>query len=454
VLFHTPAFLLLFLPLAVLLRRVSVERPRLDALVLPALGVAFYAFRGPGELALLVGMVAFTHVVVRRLVASPAEGRRRTGLALLGINLIVLLAFKLLQVPGLGVAALALPLGLSFYTFNLLSYGLDVGARRVDPAPSLGALLSYATFFPTVASGPLMRFGDFEAQRAAPRKVDAEVVEAGLLLLTLGLAKKVLVADPLGIAVEPLLADPETLGFGEAWLGTLGYAYQLYFDFSGYTDMAIGAAALLGFRVPPNFDAPYAAASITDFWQRWHMTMSRWFRDYLFLPLSREWLRRSDGSPESADRIRSACLVLTMLAIGLWHGSTWAFAAWGLYHGLLLAAHARLRRVRGLALPAPCARALTFLCVLVGWVLLRSPSPGAAWSTLAALCGAQGFGVDAGSLALWAAVAALLLVTNLPVEAYLASPQRTRAQAWAVAILLVLGLISLGGRSPFLYFQF
>ena len=151
--------------------------------------------------------------------------------------------------------------------------------------------------------------------------------------LIVGLAKKTLVADPLGAAIEPLFANYERLGL-DAWIAVLGYAYQLYFDFSGYTDMAIGAGALLGFRLPPNFNAPYTAVHITDFWQRWHMTMSQWFRDYLFLPLSRALLRRSP-SLEGAESVRAVCLVFTMIVIGLWHGTTWSFLAWGLFHGLL-----------------------------------------------------------------------------------------------------------------------
>jgi alginate O-acetyltransferase complex protein AlgI len=236
----------------------------------------------------------------------------------------------------------------------------------------------------------------------------------------------------------------------------LGYAYQLYFDFSGYTDMAIGAAALLGFRIPPNFNAPYTALHITDFWQRWHMTMSRWFRDYLFLPLSRALLRRS-ASLDGADRVRALCLVLTMLAIGLWHGGTWSFLAWGLFHGVLLAGHAWARIAWRAALPGWASRAATFLAVLAGWVLLRSPSPGMALRIWGAMLGLHGWGGEplvASQRGLAGAVALLLIATNTPLEAFLLGPRRSRLQSWALAGLLVVSLLSLGGRSAFLYFQF
>lgn len=450
-LFHTPTFLFLFLPAACLAWWTTTSRPALRALALPLLGMAFYSFAGLPQLGLLLAMSLVTFAGIgAREAGSPA--RRALGLCVLLLNLAVLGAFKLAQAlqPGSGVM---LPLGISFYTFNLVSYGLDVRGGRTRPAPSLASLAAYASFFPTVAAGPLLRFDDFEKQRAAPpRRFDAELLERGLLSLIVGLAKKLLVADPLGAAIEPLFASYERLGMWDAWLAVLGYSYQLYFDFSGYTDMAIGAAALLGFRVPQNFNAPYTAVHIADFWQRWHITMSRWFRDYLFLPLSRSVLRRTE-SFDDADRVRSACLVLTMLAIGLWHGSTWAFLAWGLYHGLLLAGHAYLRgRLR--AVPVWAGRILTFVAVLAGWVLLRSPSPGMALRIWEAMSGLHGWGAAAARGPLSAAVALLLVITNSRLESRLLQPGRSSGQAWALAALLVLSLLSLGGRSPFLYFQF
>ena len=450
--FNSYPFLFLFLPAALLLYWAAADELRPSVLLV--VGACFYAFAGLHQLALLLTMTFVTFGAVR-LLSSPAPSRSRFGLAVLALNLAVLLAFKLAGTPWFSAASVALPLGLSFYTFNLVSHGLDVYRRRTPAAPSFVSLASYATFFPTVAAGPLLRFDDFERQRRGPRRFDAGLLELGLLGLIVGLAKKVLVADPLGVAVEPLFADYERLGLWDAWLAVLGYAYQLYFDFSGYTDMATGIAALLGFRLPQNFNAPYTAVHITDFWQRWHMTMSQWFRDYLFLPLSRALLRRST-SLDRADGIRGLCLVLTMVAIGLWHGTTWSFLAWGLYHGVLLAGHAHLRVTWRRPLPAGASRAITFLAVLAGWVLLRSPSPEMALRIWEAMLGLHGWGERAlrTGATLGLAVCLLLVVTNTQAESSLLRPRRSRGQAWSLAALFVLSLLALGGRSPFLYFQF
>jgi alginate O-acetyltransferase complex protein AlgI len=450
---HT--YLLLFLPAAVLLGRAVASRPALRTPVLVLTGIAYYALAaGAGPLGLLLAMTLVTFVGVRAAVGRAERGRSRLALLVVLLDLAVLAGFKLVAAPGFGLAGGLLPLGISFYTFNLVSYALDARQRRIAPAPSFLSLAAFSTFFPTVTAGPLLRYGDFQAQESAPRGLDAASLELGVVSLVVGLAKKVLLADPLGVAIEPLFADYGRLGL-DAWMAVLGYAYQLYFDFSGYTDMAIGAGALLGFRIPPNFNAPYTAAQITEFWQRWHMTMSQWFRDYLFLPLSRALLRRSP-SLEGAEGVRALCLVFTMVVIGLWHGTTWSFLAWGLFHGLLLAGHARIRLMRGFSVPAGVSRALTFVAVLAGWVLLRSPSPGMAVRIWAAMAGAYGGGASSfrSHGTLLAAVIVLLVATNVPWRAYPRPVAFAGLRSWALAALLVLSLLSLGAHRPFLYFQF
>jgi alginate O-acetyltransferase complex protein AlgI len=453
--FHSYSFLFLFLPVATALFWAAAPRPGLQRFVLVLAGVVFYWPAGPGPLLLLLAMTLVTHAGVQGFASGASPARRRLGVAILALDLLVLAGFKLAGPGAFGLLTLALPLGLSFYTFNLVSYGLDVYRRQAPAAASPLQLASYSTFFPTVSAGPLLRFGGFRPQLETPGRFDAALFEAGVLQLILGLAKKVLIADPLGVAIDGVFAGYETIGALGAWLAVLGYAYQLYFDFSGYTDMARGAAALLGFRAPPNFNAPYAALHITEFWQRWHMSMSQWFRDYLFLPLSRALLKRV---PEDrSDFVRSVCLVFTMVVIGFWHGASWSFLAWGLYHGGLLAAHARVRRWRGLSVPAWASRALTFVAVLVGWVLLRSPSPDMAVRLWGAMLGLHGAGVGAltpVAPALGWAVAALFVVTNLPVEEQLLKPAPRGLRSWVLAGLLVLSVLAMGGRSPFLYFQF
>ena len=443
-------YVLLFLPVAVLVGRLTASRPavRTPALVLTSL--LFYALAAsPSQLALLLGITLIVFAGVRASAPSRSWPATASIVAALG----VLAAFKFAPTASLALGAGSLlPLGISFYTFNLVSYAADARRGQAQRTPFL-SLAAYSTFFPTVIAGPLVRHHDFQVQEDARAPFDADLFASGVVAFIIGLSKKTLVADPLGAATDPLFSGYERLGL-DAWVAVLGYAYQLYFDFSGYTDMAIGAAAMLGFRLPPNFNAPYTAVHITDFWQRWHMTMSFWFRDYLFLPLSRALLRRSP-SLDGADRIRSASLVLTMFVIGLWHGTAWSFLAWGLYHGVLLAGHARIRRARGLVLPTWAARALTFVAVLLGWVLLRSPSPDVAARIWASMAGVHGWGSWTFPLqpALPAAVLAALLATNVPLRRRLleAGPG---VRSWALAALLVASLLALGAHRPFLYFQF
>ncbi len=450
-LFHTHGFLLLFLPISLAVCWATASRPRVAAWSLAFTGIVFYSFAGIGRLGLLLALILVTFAAVRAR-ASASRTLRRLGLVLLFVAPLVLIGFELWVVASPPGNA-SLPLGISFYTLNLVSYGLDA-ARRSGP-PSLAALTSYASFFPTLASGPLVRFEAFDDQRRARRVPDPALIELGVVGVIVGLAKKLLVADPLGNMVEPLFADYERLGLTDAWLAVTGYAYQLYFDFSGYTDIAVGLGALLGFRIPPNFDAPYTARDITAFWQRWHMTMSRWFRDYLFLPSSRALLRRRP-SLEGADQVRTLCLVLTMVVIGFWHGAQWGFLAWGLYHGLLLAGHARLRRWTWLELPGWAARALTFVAVLVGWVLLRSPSPGMALRILEGMLGLEGLGAPLAGLrqTLLISVVMLLVASNLRIDARLVGPVATSRRSWLLAALLVLSVLSMGRARPFLYFQY
>jgi alginate O-acetyltransferase complex protein AlgI len=448
-------YLFLFLPMAALLVRARASRAAMRTPALVLTGIVYYALSaGLPQLALLLVMTLVIFGGLRASTASGDDSRQRLGLVAVALALAVLAAFKLTTVLRFGPLGGVLPLGISFYMFNLVSYGLDVRRGRTAPATSFLSLAAYSTFFPTVTAGPLLRYDHFHTQEAGPRSVDADLLEFGVLNLIVGLAKKALVADPLGAAVEPLFADYERLGL-DAWLAVLGYAYQLYFDFSGYTDMAIGAGAMLGFRLPPNFNAPYTAVHITDFWQRWHMTMSQWFRDYLFLPLSRALLRRRP-SLEGAESVRAVCLVFTMIVIGLWHGTTWSFLAWGLFHGLLLAGHARIRLARGFSIPAWASRALTFVAVLAGWVLLRSPSPNMAARIWGAMAGVYGWGASTfpSRGPLLAAVIVLLVATNVAWRRDLLPPGRSGFQSWALAALLVLSLLSMGANRPFLYFQF
>ncbi|NLX10463.1 MAG: MBOAT family protein [Chloroflexi bacterium] len=471
-LFNSYRFLLVFLPLVLaafwLLRANTLARR-------VALLVACFIFYGAASLNYLALLLAaITYLAARYLIAG-SQPRRRIGLVLGLSSLLVLIFFKhagLLEsslnglgtrvglaavVPGLDMA---LPLGISFYTFNLISYTLDVYRDRIPPAHAPLTFFSYVSFFPTITSGPLIQYGPYREQydsAIGQERPQSDQIELGLFGLIMGLAKKLIVADYLAAAIDPLLADYGQLNFWSAWLAVLGYTYQLYFDFSGYTDMAIGIGHLFGFRLPQNFNAPYTAQNITEFWQRWHITLSTWFRAYLFFPLSRALLKRYPRL--GPDRVRALSLVLTMTLIGWWHGASWVFLAWGAYHGVLLALHAQVRMYRWPLGPAWLGRAATFFAVVMGWVLFRSDSVAMARSIYAALFGFHGFdwsvlGVPPLHWETVVFVGILFVLTNLPRDTWTLRPRAGWAFTAGMALLLIISLLMLGDPKAFLYFQF
>lgn len=452
---NSHVFLLLFLPIAAALHARVAGRLRTAFLI--ASSLAFYAWAGPGSLALLLAMIVLTFAAARAL-GSETAVRRRLGLVLLAGNLAVLALFKYYDpvAAALGWRQLgaALPLGLSFYTFNLLSHGFDVYWARSAPAP-FASLLAWATFFPTVSSGPLVREADFRAQTAVRPPLTARDVDAAVFLIGMGLAKKALIADSLGVVVDPLFGDYGSLGLFGAWVAVLGQHFRIYFDFSGYTDIAIGAALLFGVRVPPNFDAPYTARSLTEFWQRWHMTLSAWFRDYVFMPTAL-FLRGLDPRRRPGPA-RSLALVITMVLIALWHAPTVPYLVWGLSQGTILAVHAALRARGRAPWPEWAGRLATFAALLLGWALLRCTDLAMLGSVFASLAGLRG----TGSLALpgvtptfLAGLAGLLVVTNLPREASTLEPPRSWSMALLLAVLLALAVLATGRETPFVYLQF
>jgi alginate O-acetyltransferase complex protein AlgI len=337
-------FFVIVLPLswAVMPRRVWWR------LLMVAASWIFYGFAGWGFVPLLIGSTvvnhAFAHIIHR------SEGNRRKWLvrSAVAVNLGGLGWFKyigflsssaasLVDYMGLGIhlplPKALLPAGISFFTFQALSYVIDVNRRKVQPVALLDFAV-YLSFFPHLLSGPIVRASEFLPQ--IRRSIDPNRVDAGrgLWLIAQGLFKKVVIASYLGTnAVDPLFGFPHQHGGVEALLGVYAYAIQIYADFSGYTDMAIGLALLLGVRFPQNFDAPYKSRSLQEFWRRWHMTLSRWLRDFLYIPL---------GGNRRGNRRTYVNLMLTMLLGGLWHGAAWTFVAWGGLHGLGLAA-GRLR---------------------------------------------------------------------------------------------------------------
>ena len=458
-LFNSLVFLLAFLPaswaghLAILRFAPALRTPFL--VLVSGLFYASFDLR-------LVPLLG-TSILANWLLAGVFLHSGRRPLVSVGIaaNLLLLGIFKYLDffgglvglVPGVTPphVNLALPLGISFFTFQHIMYLSDLRSGRTSHV----GLLDYAlfiAFFPRVIAGPLVRPAELLPQlAAAPAFPSAESVARGLALFVFGLAKKVLVGDPLGAHVDPIYArivagaQPTCL---EAWQATLGYTFQLYFDFSGYTDMALGLALLFGIVLPQNFDAPYRAHSIQDFWRRWHITLSLFLRDYLYIPFG----GNRHGLPRQV-----LALFATMALGGLWHGAGWTFVAWGALHGIALGLHLVWRKA-GLSMPDALGWLLTFAFVALAWVLFRAPSFSAATAVYAGLLGLApaGPGLSTGTFWPLLAVAAALATLGPTAWTLSRSLPPLRWAATATALLLLAALLKVGDdfNADFIYAQF
>jgi alginate O-acetyltransferase complex protein AlgI len=427
----------------------------------------FYAWWDWRYLPVLIGATSVDYVAGLLIARSESEARRRALLtASLATNVGILAYFKFAgfffgslngigSALGLGAALpslhIVLPIGISFYTFNSMSYTIDIFRRRVEPTHSVLEYTTFVALFPHLVAGPIVRFTDLGPQlkRLTPR-LTSDTAARGGFLLSCGLVKKLLVADQLSPYVSRLYAAHAHLGLLSGWAAAVGYSLQLYFDFSGYADMAVGLACLLGFRFPQNFDSPFKAVNISDFWRRWHISLSSWFRDYLFIPL---------GGSQRGARRTVLNLVATMFLAGLWHGAAWTFVVWGLVHGFFLAGHAVLRRAGWTPAGAAVNRSLTFLLVCAAFVIFRAPSLGVAGDVLASMVGVHG--LDAGpQLAALVPVRFALLVAGLMAFVNVAPNTwqiRLSPRLWqgaAVGVAAAIAVMTISQPHPFLYFQF
>jgi alginate O-acetyltransferase complex protein AlgI len=347
----------------------------------------------------------------------------------------------------LWTVGLILPLAISFVTFTLLAYVIDV-ARGAEPERRLGHFLLFVTFFPHLIAGPIMRGWEFLPQVAKPQPFRLEHVRYAAPLLVFGLLKKA-GGDQLAPAVKLVFQSPETMSTTVLWLGLIAFAFQILLDFSGYTDLALGSAALLGYRLPNNFDWPYRATSIQDFWHRWHMTLSRWLRDYVYIPL---------GGSRHGRRRTYAALLGTMLVGGVWHGAGMTFIVWGAWHGAGLAFHRwyQSRRPQGQGLPPLIGWALTFVFVLLGWVFFRAASITDAIAYLYGMFVPRG-GTDTASFGLFVIMFVGLLLLWTPTTRVLRSIAESSRAGWWLALggMAAIGLAVVPQSTPdFIYFQF
>ena len=469
--FASPAFLWLFLP-TVLALYWSFPRSSRNA-VLAAASLVFYAYGAHSQIWILLAAMVVSYSAGRVLgeAALSERGRSAVLAAAVVVNVGLLAYWKysgflhqqivdaasLFGGRGHTVAAVALPIGISFFTFHHLSYLIDV--RRGERAPLSRPVdfITYIAMFPQLVAGPIVRFHEIADQLPEWRQDRLGDLAAGFPRFALGLAKKVAVADSLGPVANAVFNSKDDLTSASAWLGVACYTLQIYFDFSGYSDMAIGLGRMFGFRLPENFARPYSATSITDFWRRWHMSLSRWFRDYLYIPLG-------GNRGGAAKTYRN--LVIVFALTGLWHGAAWTFLLWGLYHGGLLILE---RRNRGLLeRDSVWSRPRTMLLVMIGWVLFRSSSAGQALSILFAMFVPHGFSLGpSAALALTSERTLILVLASCVVllprsfvlgpfldagRGALAGVSRlafATAGAFTAAVLVAAGTFS-----PFLYYQF
>lgn len=442
------------MPLAVGLCMLArwTKRPWVRNGLLLLFSLAFYAWGEPTYVFLMLGAILANYLLAFRVRES-----RLVFVCAVALDLGMLAVFKYLDLlisaanglfrlnlPG---AHLALPIGISFYTFQILSYVIDVRRGDVPPARNLVDFAAYVSMFPQLIAGPIVRYVDVAADL---RRLNGDIstAAAGARRFCMGLAKKVLLANTLASAADTAFGMTGSLNFGGAWAGLIAYALQIYFDFSGYSDMAIGLGKMLGFSFPENFRYPYVSLSVKEFWRRWHLSLSTWFRDYLYIPLG--------GSRRGKGRTLLNLLIVFALC-GLWHGANWTFLLWGLWHGLFLCLE-RLSFMKKIqeALPKWVRWCYTALVVLLGWVLFRADSLALALQYAGNLFSLEGVWIS--EVLTVQSGAALLagIVCCLPLP-------RPRQNALtetvytliALALLAACALCLAGGTyNPFIYFRF
>ena len=465
--FSSLSFLTLFLPLTILLYFAVPRRFRNLLLFLASL--IFYAWGEPVYIVLMLfsSVVDYSHGLLMEKFDGRPGVRRALLISSVAINLSLLGFFKYaglvvstlnaalsLSIP---VPSVALPVGISFYTFQTMSYSIDVYRRNCPAQRDPIAFGCYVTMFPQLIAGPIVRYVDV-MREINDRRETFEGFFLGIRRFLVGLAKKLILANGVGMLWDAVSAQPAaSLSVLSAWLGVLAYAFQIYFDFSGYSDMAIGMGRMFGFNFPENFRYPYISRSVSDFWRRWHITLSTWFREYLYIPLG--------GNRVSVPR-NIFNLAVVWMATGLWHGASWNFLLWGAYFGAVLIAEKFLYGRALSRAPGFVGWAYTALVVLVGWVFFALDDLGRGAAYLGAMFGGGAGAVDAYALRALLNYGAVLLLCAAASTPFASRAlerlreRRPRAHSALTYALVIAGFalcliyVVDAGYNPFLYFRF
>ena len=460
--FSSVTFLCLFLPVFLAFYYIC-RNTAYRNIILVAFSLLFYAW---GEPVWVLAMIlsGLTDYVCGQVIDKHREdsGKKIALAVSLIVNLGLLSTFKysgfivdnLNRLFGTGflVPRFNLPLGISFYTFQTLSYTIDMYRDKVKVQRSFLNFMCYVTMFPQLVAGPIVRYSEIESEMS-DRKVSAERFSAGVTRFAAGLAKKTLLANPAGAAAALLLADAGKLTTASAWLGIVLYAFQIYFDFSGYSDMAVGIGKMIGFSFPENFNYPYEARTITDFWRRWHMTLGSFFRDYVYIPLG------------GNRRMQVRNIAIVWFLTGLWHGASWNFILWGVYYGaFLLLEKFVLRRVFE-RIPSVITHIYTLIVVLIGWGLFYFTDLSELGVFVKALfhVGVPLYSFLPGSIFIsniWLVFVLIAASTSLPKKAFLRLsgrfPKLRLSEPVFASLCIVVSFLMLLGQTynPFLYFRF
>lgn len=460
--FSSMTFLFLFLPLVMVLYY-AVPPLRVKNVILLVASLVFYAWGEPIYIILMIYEIVVNYIS-GLLMEKNEKHKKEILIFTIVIDLGILFFFKYYGFfirnlnsifnVNLKIHQLALPIGISFYTFQTLSYIIDLYRGKFKAQKNIFDFALYISMFPQLIAGPIVRYEDIYPA-LAERKHSLELLGKGSIRFVVGLSKKVILANSIGAVFDSVHALSGMPSAMTAWTGALAYTFQIYFDFSGYSDMAIGLGNMFGFSFNENFNEPYSAATVTDFWRRWHISLGAWFREYVYIPLG-------GNRTSTAKHIRN--IMIVWLLTGFWHGAQWTFVLWGLYYGILLLVDKYLINRKGKGIPSFVTRPFTIIIIIMGWVIFSAGSVKEAWDTITCMWGRSHVFMDNKAIHLLRTngiMMGLCLFFSLPLPRFLCKKMEKNISGRVIIGAFALGMMAIcllylvtQNYNPFLYFQF